>query len=87
MPYILLNYYENEERETACRPQMKSETAEELHAETIKFIKDGHHPYIMSLIHRVSCGYSTDSRMDAESQVPPTCSHRIIQTESETPHL
>ena len=25
MPYILLNYYENEGRETACRPAMKSE--------------------------------------------------------------
>ena len=64
MPYVLLNYYENEGREIACRPVMDSETAEELHTEIIKFIKNGQHPYIMSLIQKIE--YHVDAQQIAQ---------------------
>ena len=60
MPYVLLNYYKGEGRDTACRPIMDSETAEELHAEIIQFIKNGQHPYIMSLIQKIEYHLDTE---------------------------
>ena len=60
MPYVLLNYYKGEGRETACRPAMKSDTAEELHAEIIRFIKDGHNPFIISLLQKTEYHVGTE---------------------------
>ena len=50
MPYILLNYYSDETREQACRPEMYSETAEELHKEIHEFVESGHVPFIQANI-------------------------------------
>ena len=50
MPYILLNYYANETRKEACRPEMHSKTAEEMHKEIRDFVESGHVPFIQSKI-------------------------------------
>ena len=47
MPYILLNYYSDETREQACRPEMYSETAEGMHKEIRDFVEEGHASFIV----------------------------------------
>ena len=64
MPYVLLNYYKGEGRDTACRPLMVSETAEKLNLEIIHFIKDGHNPFIVSLIQKTE--YHVDAQQIEE---------------------
>ena len=79
MPYVLLNYYKGEGRDTACRPLMVSETAEKLNLEIIHFIKDGHNPFIVSLIQKIE--YHLDTEQIAEWMKNPK-SPLLVATET-----
>lgn len=76
MPYILLNYYSNETREQACRPEMRSKTAEDLHKEILEVIEDGHAPFIQANIEQIE--YHTDIKMIAKWMASPGYPLRVV---------
>ena len=81
MPYVLLNYYKGEGRDTACRPLMVSETAEKLNLEIIHFIKDGHNPFIVTEPYPKNKEYHLDAEQIAEWMKNPK-SPLLVATET-----